>query len=453
MGLSVIIPSCGVNKEHSEDVQSKPNVVLIFLDDSGFSDFQPFQASENITPNVNQLAEEGTLYTNFRVPQAICSASRSALMTGCYPGRTKVFGAHAPREKGLDPDFATLAEQLRQNGYATGFYGKWHLGDQPETRPDKRGFDESAGLMYSNDMWRYHPTNPDFWGKYPLSYWENGEVSIQDLDSSGQKMLTKWSTDYSLQFIDNHKDEPFFLYLAYSMPHVPVFCSDEFAGKSGKGLYGDVIMELDYSIGTLMKKLKALKLEENTLIIFSSDNGPWTVFGNHAGKTPFKEAKATCFDGGLKSELIVKFPGRIPKGEVSDRFLYSIDLFPTICALTNSPLPENTIDGENVFPILKGEPESTYKRPYHAFSSVNNFLGVFSSDGRWKLLLPHKYRSVREYGENGASGSYDQKEIELTLYDLKADPYETKNLREEYPEITEELMNYAEVHKNTFYGN
>ncbi|MCK4921759.1 MAG: sulfatase-like hydrolase/transferase [Bacteroidales bacterium] len=453
LGFAVLSSSCLSKKDNKKEVPERPNVVIIFLDDSGFSDFEPFQGSENITPNVSKLAKEGTVFTNFRVPQAICSASRAALMTGCYPGRTKVFGAHAPREKGLDPEFAILSEQLKLNGYATGFYGKWHLGDQPETRPHNRGFDKSAGLMYSNDMWKHHPSDPEFWGKYPLSYWENGEISIEDVDSSKQKMLSKWSTEFSLNFIEEHKDEPFFLYLAYSMPHVPIFCSDEFEGKSGKGLYGDVIMELDDGIGRLLHKLKDLGLDENTMIVFTSDNGPWSVYGNHAGRTPFKEAKATSFDGGLKSALIVKFPGRIPKGETSDKFLYSIDLFPTICALTNSPLPENEIDGENIDSILTGESDMSYKRPYYAFSTGTTFEGVFSSDGRWKLHLPHGYRSVREFGNDGKPGKYDQKNIELTLYDLQNDPYETIDVKDKYPEILENLLKNAELHKSRFYSN
>jgi len=451
--ISLLFFSCVNSKDRKEQKTEKPNIVIIFLDDSGFSDFDPLTGDLIITPNVDQLAEEGTVYTNFRVPQAICSASRAALMSGCYPGRTKVFGAHAPREKGLDPGFALISEQLKLNGYATGFFGKWHLGDIPETRPDKRGFDESAGLMYSNDMWKYHPTNPEFWGRYPLSYWENGEIIIEDVDSTQQKMLTKWSTDYAVKFIENHKNEPFFLYLPYSMPHVPVFCSNEFEGMSGKGLYGDVIMELDYSIGQVMKKLKDLGLEDNTMVLFTSDNGPWSVYGNHAGKTPFREAKATTFDGGLKSRLIIKYPGVIESGKTSDKFLYSIDIMPTICALTNSPLPENEIDGENISPVLVNDPGFNYSRSYHAFTNGNNFEGVFSEDGRWKLHLPHNYRSVKEYGKDGKSGEYLQKYIELTLYDLQNDPFETTNVKNQHPDIVESLLNSAGEHEATFFSN
>jgi arylsulfatase A-like enzyme len=447
-----LLSICGCSSQKASKKNLKPNVVIIFLDDSGYSDFSPFKDSDNITPHVGKLAEEGTVYHNFHVPQAICSASRAALLTGCYPGRTKMFGATAPTERGLDPKYATLAEQLKKGGYATGWFGKWHLGDVPETRPDTRGFDETAGLMYSNDMWRHHPTDPDKWGKWPLQYWKNGKVIIEDVDSTQQKMLTKWSTDYSLNFVENHKDEPFFLYLAYSMPHVPIFCSDAFEGKSGKGLYGDVIMELDHGFGLLMDKLKEHKLDENTIVVFSSDNGPWSVFGNHAGKTPFREAKATSFDGGLRTQLIIKYPGVIPANNQSNKFIYSIDFLPTICELTGSPLPKSTIDGENVLPRLTDAPNNEYKRDYHPFSNNKQFEGVFSKDGRWKLILPHGYGHVKEYGSDGVRGTFESRKIGLTLYDMENDPYETTDVKEKHPDIFKELKGYADLHKSKFYS-
>jgi len=429
----------------------KPNVVIIFLDDSGYSDFSPFQGAHQPTPYVTQLAKEGTTFTNFHVPQAVCSASRAALLTGCYPGRTKVFGAHPPRAIGLDPQFATLAQQLKKGGYSTGWFGKWHVGDTAETRPDKRGFDVTAGLMYSDDMWNHHPVDPDFWGKYPLQYWENGKIIIQDVDSVQQKSLTKWSTNYTLNFIEEHKQEPFFLYLAYSMPHVPIFCSDEFEGKSGKGLYGDVIMELDHSIGLIDQKLKDLGLNNNSLVVFSSDNGPWTGFGNHAGKTPFRELKATSFDGGLRTQLIIKYPGVIPPNRESNKFLYSIDLMPTIYDLTNSPLPEYELDGENVLEMLKGDANAVYKRDYHAFSNGKQFEGVFSKHGNWKLHLAHDYRHVEKHGNDGTPGSYIYKKIGVSLFDMKNDPYETIDVKEKYPELVDKLTQYSELHKDTFF--
>lgn len=451
IAFTIFLSSCGGAEKKVVDESQKPNVILIYLDDSGYSDFEPFEGSEMKTPHIKKLAEEGTVFTNFHVAQAVCSASRSALISGCYPGRTKVFGAHPPKAKGLDPAFATLGQQLKKGGYVTGFYGKWHLGDQEETRPHNRGFDESAGLMYSNDMWKHHPENPEYWGQYPIQYWENGEVIIEDVDSSHQKNLTKWSTEYSTAFIERHKDEPFFLYLAYSMPHVPLFCSEEFEGKSGYGMYGDVIMELDYGIGQVLKKLEEFDLDENTLVLFSSDNGPWSVYGNHAGATPFREAKGTSFEGGTRSACIAKLPGIIPAGEESGTFIFSIDLFPSICELTGSPLPEHEIDGKSILPLLAGEKGATSPARYYAISNGSNFEAVFSSDGKWKLHLPHSYRQVEWFGNDGKPGKYRMQSIDLSLYDMENDPMETENVVEKYPEVANELMGYAREHREKFY--
>lgn len=274
--IILFISAC--NPSPKED--QKPNVVIIFLDDSGYGDFRPFSKEGLLTLHVQTLAEEGRVFTNFHVPQAICSASRSALISGCYPGRTKVFGAHGPKGRGLETTFPTMGEIFKSAGYKTAVFGKWHCGDQPETRPHVRGYDESCGLMYSNDMWKHHPVNPDHYGKYPIQYWENGKVIIEDVGIPEQKMLTKWSTEHAVDFINRHNDEQFLLYVPHSMPHVPIFCSAEFEGKSGVGLYGDVIMELDWSVGEITKALKENGLDDNTIVIFSSDNGPWTAYGN-----------------------------------------------------------------------------------------------------------------------------------------------------------------------------
>ena len=321
LALMIVGSWCVISNAQAQSEATPPNVVIIFLDDSGWADFRPFAEPAYPTPNVEQLAREGCHFDNFYVPQAVCSASRAALMTGCYPGRTRVFGAHPPRARGLDPQYATLGQVLGARGYATAVFGKWHLGDQPETRPPARGFDESCGLMYSNDMWEFHPENPDYWGKFPLQFWENGKVTIERITSEHQPMLTKWYTQHAVDFIQRHKDKPFLLYVPHSMPHVPIFCSEEFRGKSGVGLYGDVMMELDWSVGQITKALKDAGVEENTLVIFSSDNGPWISYGNHAGKTPFREAKGTGFDGGIRSACIMKFPGRIQAGTRSTQRL------------------------------------------------------------------------------------------------------------------------------------
>jgi len=429
-----------------------PNFVIIFLDDSGWADFRPFARPDYPTPNVAQLAREGCRFNNFYVPQAICSASRAALMTGCYPGRTKVFGAHPPKARGLDPKYATMGEMLKKRGYTTAVFGKWHLGDQPDTRPPARGFDESCGLMYSNDMWEFHPENPEYWGKYPLHFWDNGKVTIERVTKKHQPMLTTWYTEHAVDFIGRNKDKPFLLYVPHSMPHVPLFVSEKFKGKSGAGLYGDVMMEIDWSVGEITKALKANGLEDNTMVIFTSDNGPWIAYGNHSGKTPFREAKGTSFDGGTRSACIMKYPGKIKAGTASSKTFCSIDILPTVAHLADAELPSNPVDGKNVWDLVVGKPGAKNPQTYYPFTIGSRFEGIISGDGRWKLHVPHKYRTLVEAAHDGAAGKYRQAEIGLALFDMENDPYETTNVLEKYPDIGAKLEQIAEEHRRKFYA-
>jgi arylsulfatase A-like enzyme len=445
-----LLPGCAGLKR-AAGKEKKTNIVLIFLDDSGWSDFEPFGNHSYHTPNVNQLAAEGCRFNQFYVTQAICSASRASLLSGCYPGRTKVFGAHGPRGRGLDPKFAIMPELFGANGYKTAIFGKWHIGDQDGTRPWDRGFEESCGLLYSNDMWQYHPQNPEQWGKYPLQYFENGHVKIESVTKADQTMLTTWYTEKAVDFIGRHKDEPFFLYVPHSMPHVPIFVSEKFKGKSGAGLYGDVIMELDWSVGQITQALKDNGLEKDTIVILTSDNGPWTSFGNHAGQTPFREAKATSFDGGVRSACIIKYPGKIPAGSTSDRIFCTVDLLPTLANLTGASLPGNTIDGKDVWDLIVAKPGAQNPHNYYPFSCDKEFQGVISGDGRWKLHLPHRYRTLIEAGKDGMPGKYRQEQIELSLFDMQNDPYETTDVKDRYPDVLKKLKDYAEKHKDTFY--
>lgn len=442
----------GIYACNREEEQARPNVVIIFLDDSGWADFEPFGEVAVETPNVTRLAEEGCAYYNFYVPQAVCSASRSALLTGCFPGRTGVFGAHGPNAWGLDTSFATMGEVFSEAGYATAAFGKWHCGDQPETRSYSRGFDETCGLMYSNDMWKYHPEKPEYWGQWPLKFWENGKVVIEDLEKEDQKNLTRWYTEHAVDFIHRHQDTPFLLYVPHNMPHVPLFCSDEFEGKSGKGLYWDVIMELDWSVGQINMALKECGIDKNTILVLTSDNGPWISYGNHAGITPFREAKGTSFDGGVRSACIMKLPGRINAGVTSSGTFGSVDLLPTLCHLAGIPLPENEIDGKNVWDLLTGEPGAVNPHAYYAFSNGRNFEGVISGDGQWKMHLPHEYRSLAEAGKDGMAGRYEMYHIDTALFDMQEDPYETENVIGDHPEIAGELIELAELHKKKFYS-
>lgn len=428
-----------------------PNFVIIFLDDSGWADFQPFGQPPYPTPQVRRLAEEGCSFHQFYVPQAVCSASRAALLTGCYPGRTKVFGAHPPRARGLEPKYATLGEVLKKRGYATAVFGKWHIGDQPETRPPARGFDESCGLMYSNDMWEFHPENPKYWGQFPLQYWENGRITIERVTPEHQPMLTTWYTEKAVDFIHRHKKEPFLLYVPHSMPHVPIYCSEKFRGKSQAGLYGDVIMELDWSVGQINQALREAGLEDNTVVILTSDNGPWHSYGNHAGKTPFREAKGTGFDGGIRSACIIKYPPQIKAGSRSQRAFGTVDLLPTLGRLAGAEPPSNAIDGKDVWDLITGQPGASNPHAFYPFSTGGVLEGVISGDGRWKLHLPHAYRVLSVPGNDGQAGKYTQAKIELSLFDLENDPYETKNVIEQHPDVAARLKALAEQHRAEFY--
>ena len=428
-----------------------PNVVIVFLDDSGFGDFKPFGKPKYDTPHVKTLAAEGCCFHNFHVPQAVCSASRAALMTGCYPGRTKVFGAHPPRARGLDPKFKTIAEVLKPRGYVTASFGKWHLGDQPETRPPARGFDESCGLMYSNDMWMFHPGTRHF-DKWPLQFWDNGKITIPDVTPKDQESLTTWSAEHAVSFITRHKDKPFFLYVPHSMPHVPLYCSTKFKGKSGAGLYGDVMMEIDWSVGQITKAIKDCGIEDNTLVIFTSDNGPWVSYGNHAGVTPYREAKATGFDGGTRSACVMKLPGKIKAGTVSQKMLCTLDILPTLAHLAGAKLPENPVDGKNVWDLITGKPGAKNPHEYYPFSTGRTLEGVISGDGRWKLHLPHGYRTLVTPGADGKPGKYAQKRIDLSLFDMVNDPYESKNVIKDNPEVAAKFRAFAEAHKKTFFA-
>jgi arylsulfatase A-like enzyme len=431
-----------------------PNIVVIFLDDSGWSDFEPFGSPSYTTPNVEKLAKEGRRFDNFYVPQAICSASRAALLTGCYPGRTKVFGAHGPRQRGLSPEFATVAEVLKTQGYTTGVFGKWHVGDQPDTRPPARGFDESSGLMYSNDMWDFG-RSPDAGGRYaklPLQFWKDGQVTIENITSEHQTMLTTWYTEHAVDFIQRNKDEPFFLYVPHTMPHVPLYCSDKFLGKSGAGIYGDVMMEIDWSVGEITKALKVSGVEDNTLVIFTSDNGPWLTFGDHAGKTPWREGKQTSFDGGLRNACVMKFSGSLDAGTTSAHMISSLDFLPTFAYLAGAELPGNPVDGKNVWSLITGETGAKNPHDYYPFSWGSQFQGVISGDGRWKFHLEHEYKSVIKEGKDGRGGKVEIKILEQSLFDLQADPYEKVNVIEQYPKIAAQLEGYTERHKERFFS-
>ncbi len=439
--------------DQKSSFEGPPNFVIIFLDDSGYSDYAPFGNRSFDTPNLSALADEGCRFTRFYVPQAACSASRVALLTGFYPERIGMPGVFLPRREGLSPRYATLGEVLHQKGYDTAVFGKWHIGDQQATRPPARGFNESCGLMYSNDMWNQNPNWDPRFDTIPLQFWENGRVTIDKVSPEDQKNLTKWYTEHAVDFIHRHREHPFLLYVPHSMPHVPLFCSKEFEGKSGEGTYGDVVMEIDWSVGRIMAALRESGLEENTLVLLTSDNGPWTLYGNHAGSTPFREAKGTSFDGGTRSACIIRYPGKIRKGSVSDLTWCSIDIMPTLAALAGADLPANPIDGRDISDLLFEVPGSIHPHEFYALSMNRQLQGIISSDGHWKLHLSHEYRTVETRGAEGKRGSFGIGKIELSLFDMIHDPSETTNVIDRHVDVAETMTGYAEEHLTQFYNS
>ncbi|MFT5168567.1 MAG: arylsulfatase A-like enzyme, partial [Saprospiraceae bacterium] len=302
--------SCTTEKQKSP---TPPNIVIIFTDDQGYQDLGCYGSPDIETPHLDQMAKEGIRFTNFYVSQPVCSASRASLLTGCYANRLGIHGAFMPFVgKGLNPGEETIAEILKPLGYATGVFGKWHLGSEEKFLPTRQGFDEYFGIPYSNDMWPHHPQQGTVFDFGDLPLFENEKI-IDTLDD--QSMTTTWYTDHAIDFIKKNKKQPFFLYLPHSQPHVPLFVSDKFKGKSKRGLYGDVISEIDWSVGQVLKTLKENNLDEKTLVIFASDNGPWLSYGTHSGVAlPLREGKGTALEGGVRVPCIMRWPGNIPQG-------------------------------------------------------------------------------------------------------------------------------------------
>lgn len=415
-----------------------PNVVLIFTDDQGYGDAGCYGARYP-TPNYDRLAREGTRFTSFHVAQAVCSASRAALLTGCYPNRIGFSGALGPGSKvGIAASETTIAEMLKARGYATGAVGKWHLGDQAQFLPTQHGFDSWYGLPYSNDMWPQHPTS-----KFPdLPLMEGERVLGLNPD---QTKLTSDYTARAVSFIEANHTKPFFLYLAHSMPHVPLFASAAATGKSGAGLYGDVIGEIDWSVGQVLATLDRLGLANNTLVIVTSDNGPWLSYGDHAGSSGgLREGKGTSFEGGVRIPCLMRWPSKIPAGAVNHTTLMTIDLLPTVARVCGATLPKTRIDGKDVWPQITGEPGATHPHDgYAIYYNRNDLQAVIS--GTWKLVLPHKFRSLTgKPGNGGKPAGYSMVDTPLALYDLVTDLAEKTDVSAQYPDQLARLQALAE---------
>ncbi len=424
-------------------------MIIVFNDDMGYADVGVFGAKGYTTPNIDRLAREGVRFSNFHVAQAVCSASRAALLTGCYSNRVGIHGALGPNSThGIHAAETTIAEIFKSRGYATGMAGKWHLGHREQFQPNRHGFDESFGLPYSNDMWPHHPeAKPGTYPKLPL--YENGRVIDDEITPDEQRNLTTWYTERAVAFIEKNKERPFFFYLAHSMPHVPLFVSDKFKGKSSRGLFGDVIMEIDWSVGEVLRTLTKHGLERDTLVIFTSDNGPWLSYGDHAGSSgPHREGKGTAWEGGTRVPCLMRWPGQLPAGTVSDDYLMTIDVLPTLAGRIGAKLPPLPIDGLDVWPLLSRQAGA--KNPHDGYGNwyaQNELQAVVSGDGRWKLVLPHRYRTLagRPGGRDGLPAKYENATVTApTLYDLKTDRAETTDVAAANPAVVQQLLAFAE---------
>jgi arylsulfatase A-like enzyme len=437
-----------------------PNIVLIVADDLGYADLACYGAKGIATPHLDRLAREGTRFTSFAVAQAVCTASRAALLTGCYPNRLRMAGAlNHTSTNGLAPGETLLSEICKARGYVTAAFGKWHLGHQPPFLPTRQGFDVFAGLPYSNDNGPLHPTVR---GIPPLPWYENEKVVELDPD---QSQFTRRITERAVRFIAANRARPFFLYLPHIMPHVPIAAAQGFRGSSRAGLYGDVVQELDWSVGEVLKALRDAGVERDTLVLFLSDNGPFLSYGTHAGSSgPFREGKLTAFEGGVRVPFIVRWPGRVPAGRTSDEFITSLDLLPSMTRLMGAELPKARIDGQDFSGVLFGSTGAKARETFLYYSG-RELHAV--RKGRWKLHLAHDYltvdgppgrdgkpanfanmkpNAIEESGVRGIASRHGYKVEKLTqsLFDLVNDPGERNDLAAQHRPVVEELLALAE---------
>jgi len=416
--LGLLFQNCS-----SKIIETKPNIIIFFTDDQGYADVGCYGAEGFETPNFDKLASEGIRFTNFYVPATVCTPSRAALLTGKYPKRVGLHeGVISPYSThGLDPKEYTLAEMLKDNGYTTSIIGKWHLGHQEKYMPNNQGFDEFYGVPYSNDMDSHYYKHNDFQSP-PLPFYRNTTLIGEGLD---QRYLTKMYTEETVTQIKNRsKEKPFFIYLAHNMPHTPLYVSEKFAGKSKLGLYGDVIMELDWSAGEIIKTLKDEGIYDNTIFIFTSDNGPRV-----GSAKPLRGLKAETWEGGQRVPAIISWPNKIPKGIVSDEIISTLDLFPTFGKISGATFSDDLqLDGIDLSTIFEfPETAKLNKRPFYFYARNGDLEAV--RFGKWKLhILKSKGWNKSEDGE-----------FPVSLFNLEIDIEEKSNVAEQNPEIVEKL--------------
>jgi arylsulfatase A len=424
---------------------TKPNVVLFYMDDMGYADPGCYGGKGYSTPNIDRLAKEGVKFTDFYVSSPVCSASRAALMTGCYHERVSIRGALMPKSKtALALKETTIAEMLRDHGYATGMVGKWHLGDRPEVLPPAQGFGMYFGLPYSNDMWPHNPAAANAAPFPPLPVWDNGKLHNAALDVPGSMELPTEYAKRAVGFIEQNQTKPFFLYFAHNMPHVPLAVHPDRKGKAASGYYGDVMQEIDWTVGQVLETLDRLKLAENTLVIFSSDNGPWLKYGNHAGSAaPLREGKGTCFEGGVRVPCLMRYPGHIPAGSQCQALSGTIDVLPTVAAVTGATTPPVKLDGMNLWPLVQGKEASPGHEAFFFYYAGNQLQAMRS--GPWKLHFPHMAACLEggQAANDGAGGHYQNTKVAQELYNLTEDVGERKNRFSEEPAVVARLTKLA----------
>jgi len=427
-----------------------PNIVLILTDDQGYGDLGCYGAKGFYTPNIDKMAKEGMLFTDFYVSQAVCSASRASLMTGSYSERVGVQGALSPWDvTGLDPNTETIAKLLKRHGYQSAIFGKWHLGHREKYLPLQNGFDEYSGLICSNDMWPVdYDGNPIAGEKnsyYPPMYFWEGNKPVDKIESlDDQAKLTTMITEKAVDFINRVKNGPFFLYVPHPMPHQPIAVSEKFLGKSELGLYGDVIMEIDWSVGQILNALENNGIDDNTLVIYASDNGPWLNYGKWGGSAgPLREGKGTMWEGGARVPCIMRWPRQIKPDQKISNIAATIDILPTIQDIVGEKRIKNKIDGISMMPLLEGLPNANSRNDLFYYYE-EKLIAV--RKGQWKLVFPHRYRSYLnvEPGKNLHPGPYGKGQSGLELYDLVNDISETKDVSKYYPDIVNDLKELGE---------
>lgn len=439
-----------------------PNVIIILLDDMGYGDLSLTGSQGHLTPAIDKLGKEGLFFSHFYAAQPVSSASRIGLLTGCYPNRLGFSGAIMPHDTvGISPDLFILPELFKEKGYYCGAIGKWHVGHKKESLPLQNGFDEYLGLPYSNDMWPVgfdgKPVSKDsessHKSNYPvLALLDGNEVVSEIRTLEDQARLTTIYTERAVRFIRSNKERPFFLYMAHSMPHVPLAVSDKFKGKSKRGLYGDVMMEIDWSVESIMNALKECGIDDNTLVIFTSDNGPWLTFGDHAGSSGgLREGKLTSFEGGLRVPCLMWWRNVIPAGRICNQLVSSLDLFPTLAALLDIDVSSCRLDGVDITSLMSGKSRVSPRENFLYYYKKNDLEAVRNE--RYKLVFPHDYMTCDIPGRNGFRGDVRKLRAEMALYDLFVDPGERCNIIEEYPEVVSSLLKIAEDARMRFGDN